>query len=137
MILYIKPSFEGITVYKNKDRIIFKGSIQKYLNVLLTPWLTTFKGRVEYLKKQSGFKRNIPWYIDHKTCFITTENIRTLEGEILNVCAIYKIEATHKNQTKIIFTNLESIVINKKFSTVKNRVAKAQQLCKDVKNNFE
>ncbi len=135
MIHYIENKPEGIMVHKTQESILFKGSMKQYLTHLLTPRLTTLEGRIKALEAIAGFKRNIPIYIDEQCCFISTHNLRAVQSILINVNAVYQINALTHSKTQIIFQRMSHTIIEQNIQIIKSRFKKANHLCQKV-NTF-
>ncbi len=109
MLLYIKPSAEGYQLTSVKTTTHHHGSFTALMNTLLKPELTTYQGRMKALAKWGPCQRNIPIYVNHALCLMTTHAKNNPTTVFINVQAVICIKPHKHGQSTIHFLDLTTL----------------------------
>lgn len=105
-------------IYIN-NKIKIKNTFKKYIEDILLEQLTTYKGRIDAIKKIYGYKKLTPIYINEQICFIPLNSLKDYEQVYIN---IYQVKYFKKinYQTEVKFLDNTEIIINKLYNNIYN-----------------
>jgi len=126
-ILYIEKlgSF-SIIHYINGDEKI-NVSLLQYLNDLCLKELTTLDGRIKAIKQSYKIIKNVPIYISEDKVFFNVEKLTASNNLLINTKFVKAVEPL-ENKCKIIFYNNLSIIINKEYQVIRNKIEKCLKI---------
>ena len=133
MINYIKQIDKQLIIfYENNTPKIYKESIETYIDNILLNDLTTYKGRLDAVKKKYNYKKLIPIYINQYICLIPLYSLKSEYNLYINIYNILDINGS----TIIAFKNGMKIKINKQIKTIKDYVKRARKIDKSLCLHF-
>ncbi|QVK21687.1 competence protein ComK [Mycoplasmatota bacterium] len=93
-IVFIKRVYEGIKVYYDQKVNVLDVSIYKFLNDICIDNLSTYKGRIDAIKRKYNIKSLVPLYVSEDCLLIPTTSIRNYECIWINYFQIQKIKTS-------------------------------------------
>lgn len=130
-ILYIVDLLKKVKVVYDFKNEVYEKSCQTFLNELCLEELSTFRGRVDAVKKVFLYKYNAPLFVNEKNIFL---KVMASFNVWINIVEIDKI---YKENEKVIITFLSGKVlkINTSYRTFMKNYKKIDELYKYVKKN--
>lgn len=122
---YITRSEKGIIVSSKNDTYYPVGLIQ-YLNNKCINELSTYKGRIDSVRKLFGFIATPPLLINKENILFFTKSIRNYDCLLINYCSVLSYRKDNDYSTKIVFANFEEIIVQTKYSQIKKQYQKAE-----------
>ena len=123
-LLYIVDKRYNLIIHYEEYQTLVDTSLKKFLNELCLQEYTTLEGRIKAIKHLFNFKNNPPLYINHHIILVkvlTKDDIYWI-----NVYNIVDIVKVNSYQTKIIFKDNSTLLINKNKNSVIKSFKKAR-----------
>jgi hypothetical protein len=118
-ILYIKQGNRETIIYTIKKELIVTENINKIFDKWCLESLTTYKGRMEAIKRKYHLKKLVPIYINKDLMLFPINNKKSVDNIYINVINVLNI-CDMKDKSKIIFKNQEYLIVNKKYQIINN-----------------
>lgn len=130
-ILYIVDLLKKVKVVYDLRNEVHEKSCQTFLNELCLEDLSTFRGRIDAVKKMFLYKYNVPLFVNEKNIFL---KVMASFNVWINIVEIDKI---YRENEKVIITFLSGKVlkINTSYRTFMKNYKKIDELYKYVKKN--
>ena len=118
---YIKRGNNGVVLKTESGIEIINGGIKKYLNDLCLNNLATFDGRKKAIGKLLKEKKNLPIYINYQLFVYPTKALREYDVIFINYHHVLSYKEITPTHTKIIFNNLDELIIDISFKRVEKQ----------------
>ncbi|HPT89363.1 MAG TPA: competence protein ComK [Bacilli bacterium] len=123
-LLYIVDKRYNLIIHYEEYQTLVDTSLKKFLNELCLQEYTTLEGRIKAIKHLFNFKNNPPLYINQHIILVkvlTKDDIYWIN--VYNIVDIVKVNSC---QTKIIFKDNSTLLINKDKNSVIKSFKKAR-----------
>lgn len=123
-LLYIVDKRYNLIIHYEEYQTLVDTSLKKFLNELCLQEYTTLEGRIKAIKHLFNFKKNPPLYINQHIILVkvlTKDDIYWIN--VYNIVDIVKVNSC---QTKIIFKDNSTLLINKDKNSVIKSFKKAR-----------
>lgn len=128
-ILYIKQGNRETIIHTIKGIIHIDCTLIKLFDKWCLEELTTYKGRMEAIRKKYRLKKLVPIYINKNLMFFPTETKKSLDNIYINVVNVLGIERNKDTEhTTVTFQNGDILLIKKDYKITK----KYYQRCLDI-----
>lgn len=132
-ILYIKQGNREIIIHTTKAKINIESTLDRLFDKWCLEELTTYKGRMEAIRKKYHLKKLVPIYINKHLMFFPTNTKKEINNIYINALNILDIVSGSENKTIIIFKNKDKLFIDKDCESI-NRY---YQRCLKIYNLIE
>ncbi|MCF7927389.1 MAG: competence protein ComK [Candidatus Izimaplasma sp.] len=109
---YIKRHKNGVLIKTINNEEIIDEDLINYINQLCIQNLSTYQGRKKAAKQLLKSQINHPIYVHKKLILYPTKSIRKFDCYYINYCSVLSVIKHDYNCTKIIFTDLEELIVN-------------------------
>ena len=117
-----------IKTYTNKIIInnvdIYLQSIERYFDDRLLNQLTSYKGRIDAVKRKFKIQKLIPVYIDNSNIFVPINNLKEYENIYINAARVIKTVAKGKS-TIVYFIDKTKLEVNKNENLIIKYISRA------------
>ena len=117
-----------IKTYTNRIIItnvdIYLQSIERYFDDLLLNQLTSYKGRIDAVKRKFKIQKLIPVYIDNSNIFVPINNLKEYENIYINAARVIKTVAKGKS-TIVYFIDKTKLEVNKNENLIIKYISRA------------
>ena len=120
-INFIK-AYTNRIIINNVD--IYLQSIEEYFDNLLLNQLTSYKGRIDAIKRKFKFQKLIPVYIDNLNIFVPINNLKEYENIYINAARVIKTAAKGKS-TIVYFIDKTKLEVNKNENLIIKYISRA------------
>ncbi len=117
---YIKRNAGGVEVYDGHTVHTLSSGMQSVFNSLCLKELTTFKGRMDALKKHFERRYNLPVYINETMCFYGSAPIRRPEAVYVNFFDVLSLRDLG-GRTEILFKDLSVLLLDVPYERMHRR----------------
>lgn len=117
-ILYIKQGNREILIHTSKEKIRIDLRLDKLFDKWCLEELTTYKGRMEAIRKKYQLKKLVPIYINKHLMFFPTNPKKDINNIYINPLNILEIVRDVENKTIVVFKNKEKLFIDKDFESI-------------------
>ena len=124
-ILYIKQGNRETIIYTTNKVIKKEINIEKLFNEWCIDTLSTYKGRLEAIKKKFHIKKQVPIYINKDLMLFPITNKKSIENIYINCLNILSIGENINGCTIINFVNKKDLIIEKESKLVSKYYYKA------------
>ncbi len=118
---YLKRGNNGVVLKTETGIKMINGGIKKYLNDLCLINLATFDGRKKAISKLLKAKKNLPIYINQQVFVYPTKALREYDVVFINYHHVLSWKEITPTHTKIIFNNLEELIVEISSKRVKKQ----------------
>lgn len=133
IVKYMKRCTEGIII-SGSDRIYKKQGLKQGLNEMCVRNLSTFTGREKAAGILLNRKSILPIYVDESIVLFPTQSIRIYECVYINYQEMLTFKSVSDSETKIVFYDLDEIIVNATENKIKHQVLRTQSILHQ-KNN--
>jgi competence transcription factor ComK len=126
---YVKRATQGIQV---KDYLseIENSSLKYFLNRLCLMNGSTYDGRIQSSKFLLHTKGLVPFYVSNEIVFFSSKNIREFDVVFINTIRVLKIVSVAHGQVKIIFDDLDELLLNVSFNKLNRQYMLSKEILK-------
>jgi competence transcription factor ComK len=126
---YVKRATQGIQV---KDYLseIENSSLKYFLNRLCLMNGSTYDGRIQSSKFLLHTKGLVPFYVSNEIVFFSSKNIREFDVVFINTIRVLKIVSVAHGQVKIVFDDLDELLLNVSFNKLNRQYMLSKEILK-------
>jgi competence transcription factor ComK len=126
---YVKRATQGIQV---KDYLseIENSSLKYFLNRLCLMNGSTYDGRIQSSKFLLHTKGLVPFYVSNEIVFFSSKNIREFDVVFINTIRVLKIVSVANGQVKIVFDDLDELLLNVSFNKLNRQYMLSKEILK-------
>ncbi|TVP96548.1 MAG: hypothetical protein EA374_01080 [Acholeplasmatales bacterium] len=116
---------EGTKVTRGNQHQTVSCSLNQYLNRLLLKELTTYQGRLDALRLRTGWRRDVPLYVNPSCCLFVTTSHRESTAIYINCVEVISIRPHDQSWTEIRFKSLHVQRVRIPYKRLKRKYEKA------------
>ena len=124
---YVSKDIYGIKIVGEKE-VIENQSMLMFLDKLCLDNGSTYKGRIASAKHLLRTKGLVPLFVKNDLILIPTKNIREHDIFYINYYKILKVVKQSEKMVKVVFDDLDELILNVSFSKFNRQYQYAQTL---------
>lgn len=132
-ILYIKQGNRETIIYTLNKVVHISKTIESVFDDWCIETLSTYKGRIEAIKKKYHLKKQVPIYINKEVMLFPIKNKKDFDNVYINALNILMIDEDKNGFSKINFINDKHLIIEKEYKTIQKYYEKAISIYQMIK----
>lgn len=132
-ILYIKQGNRETIIYTTNNIIHISKTIENVFDEWCIDTLSTYKGRLDAIKKKYHLKKQVPIYINTDLMIFPIKNKKDIDNIYINALNILNIDADINGFTVIKFINNELLKIEKEHKIIEKYFLKTMSIYQMIK----
>ena len=132
-ILYIKQGNRETIIYTINNIIHISKTIENVFDDWCIDTLSTYKGRLEAIKKKYHLKKQVPIYINSDLMIFPIKNKKDIDNIYINALNILNIDEDINGYTVIKFINNKLLKIKKEYKIIKKYFEKTMSIYQMIK----
>ena len=132
-ILYIKQGNRETIIYTTNNIIHISKTIENVFDEWCIDTLSTYKGRLDAIKKKYHLKKQVPIYINTDLMIFPIKNKKDIDNIYINALNILNIDEDINGFTVIKFINNEILKIEKEHKIIEKYFLKTMSIYQMIK----
>jgi competence protein ComK len=132
-ILYIKQGNRETIIYTTNNIIHISKTIENVFDEWCIDTLSTYKGRLDAIKKKYHLKKQVPIYINTDLMIFPIKNKKDIDNIYINALNILNIDADINGFAVIKFINNELLKIEKEHKIIEKYFLKTMSIYQMIK----
>ena len=132
-ILYIKQGNRETIIYTTNNIIHISKTIENVFDEWCVDTLSTYKGRLDAIKKKYHLKKQVPVYINTDLMIFPIKNKKDIDNIYINALNILNIDEDINGFTVIKFINNELLKIEKEHKIIEKYFLKTMSIYQMIK----
>lgn len=132
-ILYIKQGNRETNIYTTNNIIHISKTIENVFDEWCIDTLSTYKGRLDAIKKKYHLKKQVPIYINTDLMIFPIKNKKDIDNIYINALNILNIDEDINGFTVIKFINNELLKIEKEHKIIEKYFLKTMSIYQMIK----
>ncbi len=132
-ILYIKQGNRETIIYTTNNIIHISKTIENVFDEWCIDTLSTYKGRLDAIKKKYHLKKQVPVYINTDLMIFPIKNKKDIDNIYINALNILNIDEDINGFTVIKFINNELLKIEKEHKIIEKYFLKTMSIYQMIK----